>query len=146
MTFEIIFIAIGLAVICLGSHLYRSLTMNSHKDTVIPSDEVTPRKAVKSLPVMIEEDNGEDPSDSAELSPLESACIASDPDVSEISIEEDNIIHELTELGYRVEKAASSNKALEENTVIDAFDDGRCFFPAPETSGLGDDFTPVENQ
>lgn len=146
MTFNIILIVVGLAVLCIGMYLNRSCIRTSGKETVIQSDEFTPRKAVKSLPPIDLAENGKDPSGSVELSSLESVCIANEPDVSELSISDDDIKNELKELGYRIEKSASPSRILEGNTVIDAFDDGRYYFPAPETSGLGDDFTPADNQ
>ena len=146
MGLNIIFIIAGLTVIIIGLYLNQGMFRVSQAEVVIPEEHVTPRKAVKSLPVIDESDTGAMPSEGAELSSLESACIANEIDVSDMSVQESSIKDELTQLGYRFTKTAQPSDNSDLQTVIDAFDDGRCFFPAPETPGLGDDLTPVDNQ
>ena len=67
-------------------------------------------------------------------------------DITDISFEEPTIKQELEELGYRFTRTIPPTNTTNQQTVIDAFDDGRCYFPAPETPGLGDDLTPADNQ
>ena len=146
MVMNIIFLIAGVSVIALGLYMNRRVPGVSQKDIVIPEDHIAPRKAVRSLPVIDESDRGTTPSEGAGLSAVESACIANEPDISDISFEEPAIKQELEELGYRFTRTIPPTNTTNQQTVIDAFDDGRCYFPAPETPGLGDDLTPADNQ
>ena len=146
MVLNIIFLMAGVSVIAIGLCMNRCRLRVSQKDIVIPEDHVTPRKAVKSLPVIDESDTGARPSEGADLSIIESTCIANEPDASEIAIENSALKQELEQLGYRFTQTVPATNNTDQQTVIDAFDDGRCYFPAPETPGLGDDLTPADNQ
>ena len=146
MAVNIIFLIAGLSVIVIGLYINRRRGPVSQKGIVIREDHITPRKAVKSLPVIDESDTGSMPSEGVGLSAVESTWIATEPDASEIATDNSALKQELEQLGYRFTQTAPCTNHSDQQTVIDAFDDGRCYFPAPETPGLGDDLTPADNQ
>ena len=108
----------------------------------IKEEKITPIRAVGALPMIDEKDTGSDPSGAIEISALEAAAIADEPDLHDLAITAPEVRKEMEELGYKVTTTSIANN----ETVIDAFDDGRCYFPAPETPGFGDDLTPVDFQ
>lgn len=100
------------------------------------------RQAVRDLPVIDEEDTGSDPARNAALSQEEAVMIASEPDSVSEALATEEGRKRLAELGYEVEQP----KDHDYETMMDAFEDGRGFFPAPETPWPGDESVPPELQ
>lgn len=143
MTFVLILAAIATAIA--GGYLLAVPKKETGRTVSIPDHEMEVKQAVKDLPMIDEGDNGDEPSCNAELSHTEAVLLGSEPDYVSDALARPEGRAQLAELGYELAPEEKTGPA-ELETMIDAFDDGRGFFPAPETPAMGDEFTPPDNQ
>lgn len=137
----VLLIIMATAAAAAGVYLFVGKRKPVGVTVTIPDHELPVRKAVKPLPVIDETDTGRNPCATAELSPDEAALIGSEPDCLEGVLETTDRKKELAELGYVI-----AEPAKDDETMIDPFEDGRCFFPAPETAVVEGELISTDNQ